>query len=162
MQAALKWQSAMEGNGVCCIVIFVIVAAAAIGFTMLHFGRECNDAQLREKHRNGTCKHIHSDDSATALTVIGVILVFPFHICVLLCLCYFGCPALGETCSSNTVEPSGGGGGFVIGMIGFSDDWLHSVFHEPEPRLNLWPFVTHCSLSVLSLAKNAIVKKLYQ
>ena len=94
---------------------------------MAYFGDKCKNATLRAEHKNGTCKHIHNDDSAAALIWIGFILSMPLQIvsfifvCWCLCMCLVAC--LED--SSNEVAPSrdsGSDGGFVIvPFIGCSD-----------------------------------------
>ena len=80
-------------NSVKCYIVIVLLVAATIGSVMLYYGGSCENAEKREENKNSTCKHIHNDDSAAALTWIGFILRLPllisFIILVVYCFCYF-------------------------------------------------------------------------
>lgn len=95
---------------------------------MVYFGNSCKNAELREEHKNGTCKDIHNDESALALLVIGYIFATPFMIIAgivaFVIQIYCMCAILAAMCEGDSsVAPSGGdSGGFVICVpTGFSD-----------------------------------------
>lgn len=87
-QAASKWQFAME-NTVKCYIAIVIIVSGTIGSIMLHYGRSCKDTKQREENKNSTCKDIHNDGSAAALTWIGFILWAPLQIIFIILVLYF-------------------------------------------------------------------------
>ena len=44
---------------------------------MIYYGKNCKDAELRAENKNGICKDIHNDGSASALQWIGITLTAP-------------------------------------------------------------------------------------
>lgn len=101
-------------NSVRCYIFLFLIVTSAIGFPMYYFGDKCKNATLRAENKDGACKDIHNDGSATALLVIGFIFSLPLALVIFLLMFYCACLCLSTGCGNNTVNSTDDSSSFVL------------------------------------------------
>ena len=96
---------------------------------MYYFGDKCKTATLRAENKDGACKDIHNDRSASALLVIGVIFSLPLAFVIVVLMFYCACLCLSTGCSNNTVDPTDDSG---LVALRVAKDFFEFPFPSPS------------------------------